>query len=237
MGATHGVSLIFSGGVMQLSFLLVSAVLMCSAPASSDLLGLWETEQVSRGGIGHTIEFKPDGSYVEAISVIVDFYYRIENGRLVVSEKEVPSNTDIKNAPEIVFDGDTLILKGKDPDSTTMRKERLGKKTSDKPSVIGAWCYRHYTGAIAYERFTPDGRVNFRLPMSSSTGCYSIDGKQFTLIKSNNEKGSMPFKVQGDHLELVNKNKPAARYQHEQDEAWYPRNKIDYQKPKDLQKQ
>ena len=222
---------------MQLSFLLVSAVLMCSAPASSDLLGLWETEQVSRGGIGHTIEFKPDGSYVEAISVIVDFHYRVENGRLIVSDEEVLSNKDVKNAPEIVFDGDTLILKGKDPACATIRMERLGKKTSDKPSVIGAWRYRHYTGGIAYERYTPDGRVNFRLPMSASIGCYSINGKQLTLIKSNNEKGSMPFKVQGGHLELVNNNKPATRYRREQAGAWYPRDKIDYQKPKDLQKQ
>lgn len=222
---------------MQLSFLLVSAVLMCSAPASSDLLGLWETEQVSRGGIGHTIEFKPDGSYVEAISVIVDFHYRVENGRLIVSDEEVLSNKDVKNAPEIVFDGDTLILKGKDPACATIRMERLGKKTSDKPSVIGAWRYRHYTGGIAYERYTPDGRVNFRLPMSTSIGCYSIDGKQLTLIKSNNEKGSMPFKVQGGHLELVNNNKPATRYRREQAGAWYPRDKVDYQKPKDLQKQ
>ncbi len=237
MGAVQNISVSFSGEVMQLSFLLVSAVLMCSAPASKDLSGLWETEQVSKGGIGHTIEFKPDGSYVEAFAVIVDFYYRIENGRLIAGEKEFSTNTNVKDAPEIVFNGDTLLLKGKDSDCATIRMERLGKKTSEKPSIIGAWRYRHYTGGIAYERYTPDGRVNFRLPMSSSTGCYSIDGKQLTLIKNNNEKGSMPFKVQGGHLELVNKNKPATRYRREQAGAWYPRDKIDYQKPKDPQKQ
>jgi hypothetical protein len=222
---------------MQLSFLLISAVLMCSAPASKDLLGLWETEQVSRGGIGHTIEFKPDGSCVEALSVIVDFHYRIENGRLISGENEFSTNTNAKDAPEIVFEGDTLILKGKDPDCATIRMERLGKKNSDKLSIIGAWRYRHYTGGIAYERFTPDGRVNFRLPMTTSTGCYIIDGKQLTLIKSNNEEASMPFKAQGDRLELVNKNKPETRYRREQAGAWYPRDKIDYQRPKELHKQ
>jgi len=221
---------------MQLSFLLVPALLMCSAPANIDLFGLWETEQVSRGGIGHTIEFKSDGSFVEAFTVIVDFHYRIENGRLIVSEEKASSDKDVKNSREIVFDGDALILKGKDPNCSTVRMERLGKKTSDKASVIGAWRYRHYTGGIAYERYRPDGVVNFRLPMSSSPGCYSVDGGQITLIKSNNEKGSMPFKVQGDHLELVNKNKPVTRYRLEQAGAWYPRDKIDYKPPKNLQK-
>lgn len=212
---------------------------MCTAPANSALFGLWETEQVSRGGIGHTIEFKSDGSFVEAFTVIVDFHYRIENGRLIVSDKQNASDSDVKNSPEIVFDGDTLILKGKgkDPDCATVRRERLDKKTLEKPSIIGTWRYRHYTGGIAYERYTPDGLVQFRLPMSTSTGCYSVDSKQLTLIKSNNERGSIPFKVQDGYLELENKNKPATRYRREQAGAWYPRDKIDYQPPKDLQKQ
>ena len=44
----------------------------CPQPATQDLVGLWESRETSKGGIGHTVEFRPDGTYVEAPTVLVD---------------------------------------------------------------------------------------------------------------------------------------------------------------------
>lgn len=217
---------------MQLFPILITAILNCTSPANSDLLGLWESEQVSKGGIGHTLEFKSDGSYIESITVIVDMRYRFDAGKLFVFEKQSSPDTRKDSGAEVVFEGKDHVVKG--ADGSTVRKERLGNKQPKSPSVIvGAWRYRHYSGGIAFERYTPDGLVQFRLPMTSSTGCYSIEKDQINIIQQNN-KTAIPFKLSDGHLALENANKPASLYHREHAGAWYPRDTIDYKPPQNL---
>jgi len=219
---------------MQILPILIAAIINCTAPTNSDLVGLWESEQVSKGGIGHTLEFKSDGSYVEAITVIVDMRYRFDNGKLAVFEPQSSPDTIKDSGAEVIFEGNGHVLKG--ADGSTVRKERLGniQSTGTLP-IVGAWRYRHYTGGIAFERYTPDGVMQFRLPMTSSTGCYTIEKDHINIIQ-NNKKTTIPFKLSGGHLALENMNKPPSRYHREPAGAWYPRDTIDYKPPENFNK-
>ncbi len=220
--------------MVSLQLILLTAVLNCSAPSNPAIVGFWETEKTSKGGIGHTFEFKNDGSYLEAVTVIVDAKYRYENGKLAIID---PQDTSSNNGDiaEIASDNLSFVLKG--PDGATFRKERADVPTSEKPSIIGVWRYRHYTGAIAYERYTSTNLFQFRLPMSSSDGCYQIEGGQLVLVKTDKEKISTSFRLHDGKLELENKNKAPTIYRLETYGPWYPRDKIDYQQPAELKKQ
>jgi hypothetical protein len=212
---------------------LVAAILNCSALTSSDLVGLWESEQVSKGGIGHTLEFKPDASYIESTTVIVDMRYLFEGGKLFVFQPQASPDTSKDSGAEVVFEGKNHVVKG--ADGSIVRKESLEAKQSSS-SIVGACRYRHYTGAIAFERYTPDGLLQFRLPMTSSSGCYSVEKDRINLIQ-NNKKTAIPFKLIGGQLSLENANKPPSRYRKETVGAWYPRDMIDYQPPENMNKQ
>ena len=219
---------------MQILPILLAAIISCTAPINSDLVGLWESEQVSKGGIGHTLEFKSDGSYVEAATVIVDMRYRFDNGKLAVFEPQSSPDMIKDSASEVIFEGNGHVLKG--ADGPTVRKERLGNTPSNGSlPIVGAWRYRHYTGGIAFERYSPDGGMQFRLPMTSSTGCYTIE-KDHIKIVQNNRKATIPFKLNGGQLALENTSKPSSCYRKEQAGAWYPRETIDYKSPQSLNK-
>lgn len=220
--------------MISLQLVLLSAILNCSAPGDAHVVGFWESERTSQGGIGHTLEFQKDGSYVEAMSVIVDQSYRYANGKLSLfdPQEREPAN---EFTSDVHFDLRTLTVKG--PDGSTIRKDRADVPSSKTPSIIGVWRYRHYTGALAYERYAPNGRFQFRLPMTSSSGCYKIEGDQLVIIKSERERTSTNYRLRDGKLELENENKTSSIYRLEKFGPWYPRDKIDYQQPAALTKQ
>jgi hypothetical protein len=220
--------------MLSLQLILLTAVLNCSAPADTNVAGFWESEQTSKGGIGHTLEFQKDGSYLEAVSIIVDQRYHYENSKLTIIDPQEKTNNNV-NVSEIKLD--LMTLTEKCPDGSTLRKERADIPLPEKPSIIGIWRYRHYTGAIAYERYAPDGLFQFRLPMTSSSGCYNIEGDQLIIIKNSKEKTSTKFRLRDGKLELESKNKTPFIYRLEKYGPWYQRDKIDYQPPAELQKQ
>jgi len=204
---------------------LIAATIHCAAPTNAELVGLWESEQVSKGGIGHTLEFKADGSYIEAMTVIVDMLYRFDNGKLAVFEPQATPDRIKGSGVDITFTDNGHILKG--PDGSSVRKERLGKvHAKEIAPIVGVWRYRHYTGGMAFERYTPEGVMQFRLPMSSSTGCYNMEKNHLNIIQ-NNIKTIMPFKLNGDQLALENESKPPSRYRRDYAGGWYPRDTIE----------
>ncbi len=219
--------------MISLQLILLTAVLTCSAPTNTNVVGFWESERTSKGGIGHTLEFQKDGSYIEAVSVIVDQKYRYENGKLSIfdSQDQITSN---EISSDVNVDLMTLTVTG--PDGSTLRKDRADVPSSNKPSISGVWRYRHYTGAIAYERYAPNGIFQFRLPMTSSSGCYKVEGDQLAIIKNDKEKTSIKYHLHDGKLELENKNKTMTIYRLEKYGPWYPRDKIDYQQPSSLKK-
>ena len=202
--------------------LMLAAALVFAAANPTDLVGLWESTTTSRGGIGHTFEFRADGTFVEATTVIVDGYYRLIGDRLVNGDQPVGPNADVSKSARIKFDGDVLVETG--PDGSVVRKERMGTGTESSP-LVGAWRYRHYTDVVAFERYTADGRLFFRLPMSSSVGRYSLKGNELLIVIPNQRDASMTTNLVGDTLSLVGDGK-TTNYRRVSTGPWYEREHI-----------
>jgi hypothetical protein len=197
----------------------VLAALTCTTPKAEGLLGFWESKKTSKGGIGHTMEFRPDGVAVLSTTVIVDMFYRTSKGRLFVGEEADP--TKQSDTGGFLLEGNALVLTA--TDGKVLKKTRLG--VADKtPSIVGSWSYRHYTDAVAFELYTVDGRLLFRLPMTAYQGCYSAaEGK---LITTAPKSATIPFDVRGDELVLRQEGKEPLAYGRVKGGAWYPRDVV-----------
>jgi hypothetical protein len=210
--------------------LLLATTLACQPSGSTAFLGLWETVAPASGdGIGHTIELRADGSFVEATTVIVDIDYRLSGDELVLGN---PSAKDAGAgaSKRVRMAGGKLIEKG--PDGSVTEKERLGPAVAAEPWIVGAWRYRHYTGATAFERYDPDGKAHLRIPMRSSAGCYAVVGEEVTLGKGELGKG-VRLRFEPDRRGLVLEG-PSGRSRLRKDPAgpWYDREHLDIKLPK-----
>src|SRR5688572_25212710 len=154
----------------------------CPPPQSTQLTGLWESEDKSKGGIGHAIELRADGSYSEATTVIVDMVYRVSGDQIFLSEK--PGGEE-KPIP-LDLGAETPNLE-KRLGPSVGRKERVGQREPGQEPIVGVWRYEHPTLMVAFERYLPDGRMQLRLPMRSSKGCYASDGTKLTLTQNRQE--------------------------------------------------
>ncbi len=206
----------------------------CTRSASQDLLGLWESEETSMGGIGHTLEFRPDGSYVEATTVIVDMPYSYHQGILSIGDTQKEAADDAPPGSTVTFQGDELIQQL--PDGTILRRKRLTPVQQGEKPIVGAWRYRHYTGAIAFEQYTPDQVMHLRLPMRSSSSTYMLDGNMLTLIHDGGEKSVVHYKVASGRLNIEANDNKSTWYRKSASGPWYPRDTIDYESPPEHEK-
>ncbi|MDX2425089.1 MAG: hypothetical protein QNK15_02425 [Cycloclasticus sp.] len=210
---------------MDIATLALAATLTCQLPANDNLVGLWESTAVSRGGIGSTFEFREDGSYTAAVTVLVDLAYGIKDGRFFMSHnKNEPIDYNKGTKIEITTTGFSLI--GDDG-----KKEIKTKEVSTvEKTIVGVYKYRHYTGGVAHEKYTSDGLIKFRLPMSSDSGCYSIKNKTVVINQSEEDPSEMKYKITKGMLELRD-SKGKYSYKIVSEGAWYQSKEIDYQKP------
>lgn len=195
----------------------LAAVLLPAPIQPADLVGLWESTTTSRGGIGQAFEFRSDGTCAESTTVIVDGYYRLIGDHLVQGEKPPGPDADTSKSIRITIDGDVLTATG--PDGSIIQKERIGGKTAST-GLVGSWRYHHYTNAVAFERYTADGRMSFRLPMVSSVGrCTMQDGK-LTLVRQDQPDATMTIGLEGGVLTLEGGGK-LTHYRRSAAGPWY----------------
>jgi len=86
---------------------------------------------------------------------------------------------------------------------------------------VGAWRYRHYTGATAYERYTDDGRVLFRLPMTAHVGCYLVSRGQLSMTEP--KLVNVRFEIRHNELIMVQEGSKEFVYSRVTAGPWYPR--------------
>jgi len=122
------------------------------------------------------------------------------------------------------IDGDTLTQTSQD--GTTLEKKRLGTAEPGRPPIEGVWRFRHPTGATAFERYTGDGRVFLRIPMTGSTGCYQTKGDRLKLDRPPRRHLSLPFESGGGELVVTSPGK-VTTYRREPAGPWYDREHID----------
>jgi hypothetical protein len=123
----------------------------CVAPVDTVVVGFWESDATTRGGIGSAIKLKSDGESLVTATVMVDQVYRISGDKPFVaadksSVQSVSSGTSFRVTGETVIE---FQADGSDP-----RKQRLGPGGGSPQSLVGAWRYRHYTGGLPPENWS-----------------------------------------------------------------------------------
>ncbi len=77
---------------------------------------------------------------------------------------------------------------------------RLGPSPAT-PSIVGVWTYPYHTGGTAYEEYTQDGRMLFRLPIRT-TGCrWTVDADRLVLTLGN-ESMTSRWRIADDRLTM-----------------------------------
>jgi hypothetical protein len=154
--------------------------------------------------------------FVSAFTVGVDLAYRLERGRLLTAGDAAALAAE-KDGPRVEIQGSTLVVT--DAKGATIRKERVGPVEEASRPLVGVWRYKHDTGPIAYERYTPDGRVLFRMPLSSNRGCYVLSGGTLTVDAEGARPATFTPRLAGESLELRREGKDT-RYRRAP-AAWY----------------
>jgi hypothetical protein len=165
------------------------------------------------------------GEVLSSTTVMVDQVYRVADGKLFVAENSKTLNTPTEGLTFKIVNGVPVQADG---DGGEVRKERFGAQDRNTGSLIGAWRYRHYTGAVAFELYTADGRLLFRLPMTSQAGCYDAANGSLAL-DAPQRKSTMQYTLDGATLTL--RSADGKSYAYRRADPWYPRNQLDYRPP------
>ena len=205
---------------MMILPIVLAAAIICPELNTTTLVGRWESHNTSKGGIGHVIDFQEDGSYVSSVTVLVNLKYLIEGDSIRVVD---PGNPNQLAEPGVKFriDGDRLIRKQADgPESVAVRVQPAEPGTS---GIVGAWSYPHYAGGTAYERYTSDNRLLFRLSMTKSIGCYIPNDAigEVRLAPLNDEETTAKVHVDSMKMQLVESGREPTRYDKSPWGRWY----------------
>jgi hypothetical protein len=198
---------------------ILLALATCAAPADRSLVGLWESTTRGPGSVGHTLEFRPDGSFVSSFTVLVQQAYRFDARKLSMADDEAGLQGEAESA-RVEIQGDVLVLT--DTKGATLRKERVGPVEDPARPIVGVWKYRHDGGVVVFERYTAGGQMLFRLPMSSNRGCYTLNAGTLTVDAEATRAATFKPRVEGDGLELRREGKEPTRYRRAPG-VWYPR--------------
>lgn len=180
----------------------ITLLLSMPQPTPTSIVGLWDSATTSTGGIGSTLEFRADGTFVEATTVIVNAYYRVTAGRLVIDERPVGPQAPAAMAVRVEVEGDVLRWTG--PDGAMVRKERLGRPEAGKPAIVGAWRYRHDTGTTAFD---------------------VLKGSELLLTRPSQADVAMKVVLMGDDLTLSTNDRTSS-YRRDTAGPWYERERI-----------
>lgn len=186
-----------------------------ASPAGQTPVGFWESTETSAGGIGAALELRADGTLRHGAVVLVETGYRLEPGRPV--SLVLVDESGAEKAIPITLDGDTMTMTG--PDGSTLEKTRTRTPSDASSPILGDWSYPHYTGPTAYERYTEDGTMLFRLPIKVETGTYRIDGDRLRVSVAR-EKAKWTWRLEGEEL-VVGPKGDTHRYRRVEDGAWY----------------
>ena len=106
-------------------------------------------------------------------------------------------------------------------DGSVLRKVRLPGQEEGASPILGSWRYCHYTGAIAYERYTSAGSLLFRLPMRPVKGRYALAGNSLTLSRPEHSDTRLTVEARGEDLTVSKSDGQKMEYRRSEFGAWY----------------
>jgi hypothetical protein len=98
--------------MQRILMLIFSPVfLLLQVKTSSDIVGRWEARDTTRGGLGSTLEFGPDGSFTFPFGPLLHGTYKLDGNKLILTTFQYPPKKPTTEVQEIKFEGDTLFQK------------------------------------------------------------------------------------------------------------------------------
>lgn len=202
-------------------WILIAALAGLSAPCvahgaeeaqASPVLGFWESVETSRGGIGSALELRADGTLRWSVVVLVESEYRLDDGRLVMLDESGGE----QEMPVTLRDGEMEMTA---PDGSTLTKTRFRDPTGGTSPIVGDWSYDYFGQGRAFERYTEDGRMLFRLPMRTDAGTYRVEGNRLE-VGAQGKTDTWTWRLDGDELVVVTGGEER-RYRRVPSGAWY----------------
>lgn len=171
---------------------LALVLAVAGAPAAAEtLVGRWDAEARSRGGLATWWEFRADGTVSMSLGAMVDDRYRLDGDQLTL----LPDTAHAAEQKVTVrITGDTLTAGGQ-----AMRRVG-GALPGAPPHVRGVWTYPHYTGIPAYVEFTRDGRHLMRIPMVTQDGRFTRVGPRLRIAWTSGDVVSVAIRLVDDTL-------------------------------------
>jgi hypothetical protein len=164
--------------------MLLVTILALPALASEKLLGRWELTTRSKGGVGQTFEFRPDGELVVMPGAMVDAKFVRDGSKITTT---MPDGSAALFEVEVT--GDQLARKA---NNAAVKMTRVGK-VAEGSDLVGVWTYEYNLGGPAYEIFTSEGMYHFRYPFSKGIqkGRYEMKGDFLQLTMADGRKLSV----------------------------------------------
>jgi hypothetical protein len=179
-----------------IAVLLSWSLLLAQAVAPSPLVGRWDAETRSDGALGIWFELGDQGACSQTVGVMLDGTWSLEGERLTMSVP-VPSGPPAVQHGSVSFEGPMLTQAFEGNPKPMMR---LGPSPAT-PSIVGVWTYPYPTGGTAYEEYTQDGRMLFRLPIKTTTCRWTVDADRLVLTLGN-ESTTSRWRIGDDRLTM-----------------------------------
>ena len=160
-------------------FLQLALLVMLSQSLSSEqLVGRWDAEQRSRGGLGTILTLSEGGKCTTTIAAMVDGRWTLAAGQLTIIWLNDNGKSDTQVIP-VTITGDTMTQLIEDERRVLKRVSPPERGTA---AIAGVWSYPHVAGATAYDDYESDGRFLFRLPMRTDPCSWAASGNYLKLI-------------------------------------------------------
>ena len=173
---------------------LFLAVLLDDCIAEESIIGEWLAVERTRGGLGASKSYRPDGIVNSTFGALVDFKYETIGNKLILSFSNEPDKAQV-----FEISGAKLILSNE-----SGLKEELTRLSGDEHSgIVGKWIGDHYTGAKQILHFTARHNCYLAVPMMSANGSYLINGNKLTETYDNG-KEDLKWAISENILTLSN---------------------------------
>jgi hypothetical protein len=181
-------------------------LLSLKSAASSPLVGRWDAETRSRGGLGAWLELSPDGSCTESFGAMLDGSWRLSGENLTIETLDADGKPHARSAAATVNDN----VQTQTANLVTRRLTRVGQRDSGTPWLVGVWSYPHPAGGVAYEQYSSDGRYLFRLPLSAKPCTWTATGSRLQIVVDKKAR-TLEWRLAADRLQLEGSSQASFR--------------------------
>lgn len=160
-----------------------------SAAEQKKLIGVWESSETTKGGLGAIYEFREDGGLMAGMGALVNSTYDPKDQYLQQFMNQPYEKSDVDDSRPIKIMGGPL----------------------EAPAYVGVWKFRHNTGGYAFQKITEDGRTMLRVPFPMPWGKYELKGRKIRITRAGCPPVEITYKVTEKTLELTTPGKKTLR--------------------------